>query len=222
VSDTKVWVGGYRTGHCIAGNHFGTKNLSPGGALLPSCNSGGTCKCRCHPEVQDEEMLAFIASTLGDEAVAALPTAPALNGPTVPITLPEAVPVLVMPADADVPTAPGLPPNHADDIPEQLESGRRARGSLDFEVKTACDKYLTVYGTGTNGLTPQVCAKMIDADSPPSSGAVDAVWRRWVSLGFAVMGSKPVHFAGYTAEGVEKGLHRMKYEAKRRKRKWRR
>jgi hypothetical protein len=214
----KVWENGYKTGHCLAGNHFGTRNLSPGGALLPACNSGPICRCRCHPEILDEEMRAFIASTLGPNAI--LPPDPTLEPTTVNIIQPKASVVARVVPGVDDPRLPGMPPDHPDDLPAMLDSGRRARGSLDYEVKTVCDRYLRTYGTGTNGLTPQTCARMIDAgtDRETSPGAVDAVWRRWVTLGFAVMGSKPVHFAGYTPEGVEKGLHKMQYEAKRRKR----
>lgn len=207
------------SGHCGNGNCEGTKNLSPGGALYQSCSGaygGGfgsgvvaVCQCRCHRELDD--IKAFIAEQLGEEAAAAIPQRTA-SLPASVVTPTAKATVSVQHAPSTVaPTDGGLPPDHPDDTPGTTESGRRVRGSLDYEVKRACDYWITTYGDAP--LTPKICAGLIDEDSPPSTGAIDAVWRRWVRIGFATMGSSPVHFAGYTEVGIEKGLHRMRFEA---------
>lgn len=108
--------------------------------------------------------------------------------------------------------APGeLPPSVVREFGD-TETGRRQRGQLDDEVKKATDMWVML--KATQPCTPQWVAEMIDAEDPPSTGAVNAVFVRWQEIGFAVIEKKPTRFTGYTPAGIEKGLHAMKAEHK--------
>jgi hypothetical protein len=204
----KVWINGYKSGHCIAGRHEGAKQLSMRGALLPACN-GAPCGCECHGVF--DQMAEFIKEQLGADVV--VPTAPAIAlSPRSNVPTPVAANVTVATDRSTAArTHPGLPPDHPGDEPQSTGNGRRARGSLDWEVKKVCDAWVS---TGTDvPLTPKMASALIDGGQT-STGAVDAVWRRWVQIGFAITASKPTRFIGYTEKGIEKGLHRIKFEKK--------
>lgn len=202
----KAWVNGYRTGHCLAGNHEGTKNLSALGTLYKACIGGG-CHCECH-QVFDQ-MAQFIKEQLGTDVAVPAETAVALSPvPNVPAPVSVNGTVATGPSTA-VRTDPRLPPDPPNDEPQMHENGRRARGSLDWEVKRVCDAWVS---TGTAiGLTPKQASALLDGGKT-STGAIDAVWRRWVQIGFATTESGPTRFIGYTEVGIEKGLHRIKFE----------
>jgi hypothetical protein len=98
-------------------------------------------------------------------------------------------------------------------------TGRAARGELEAWVKEQCDIWLV--DEPVDLCTPSFIAAEIGRTkgvSPPSVGAISAVFDRWVKLGFAVVGKKPTRFVGYTPEGIEHGLEKMKTDAKRSRR----
>lgn len=90
-------------------------------------------------------------------------------------------------------------------------TGRAARGELESWVRTFCDEYLVEkYG---DFCTPKFVAEHVgkaQGINPPSQGAVDAVFARWASIGFAVILKKPTRFVGYTPDGIKLGLEAMK------------
>lgn len=111
------------------------------------------------------------------------------------------------PADAEGESAP--------------EKSRRPRGWLETDVKSITDKFVTgeITLTPKEGetevfLTPHRVAKLVKEmdglDEAPSTGAVAAVFNRWVECGFIETHSKPFAFKDYTEAGREQGLTALK------------
>jgi hypothetical protein len=67
--------------------------------------------------------------------------------------------------------------------------------------------------------TPQWVSERILAEGvttkSPSTGAIDAVFKRWIEIGYANIGSKPTRFVSFTVAGIKDGLEVMKARAKR-------
>jgi hypothetical protein len=63
-------------------------------------------------------------------------------------------------------------------------------------------------------LTPHRIAGLVEKQFPkdgkPSSGAVSAVLARWEEIGFAIVGSSPVHFRRLTAKGKRDGFDALR------------
>ena len=79
-----------------------------------------------------------------------------------------------------------------DDIPDTVvreysttETGRAARGSLEQNVKIACDAWIKdgEPGEADTKYVSQWIYDNLGAPSLPSRGAIDAGWKRWVDLG---------------------------------------
>lgn len=97
-------------------------------------------------------------------------------------------------------------------------SGRRAKGQLEYQVLEACNKAVTNWPEEIE-ITPKRIAEYIanrEGIELPSTGAIDAVWNRWVKMLFAEKGSKPVRFLGFTNGTTQtiEDLERVKYKFK--------
>lgn len=206
-----------KTGHCLQGWCEGSKAVDWRGNPAPTCKMMLTCPCDCHT------MLDKMFAMTGHERL--------------PMDVSGYVPPhrdYWMPSDApDVPLDassddPGIPtPETLEDPLERIlatrterdfgptPTGRTAKGQLEGWVLAQCD--IWVIDKPGFPCTPKWISDHIADDegvSPPSVGAVDAVFKRWVKLGFAVIESKPTRFTGYTDEGSLVGLDVMKEKAK--------
>lgn len=212
MAETKIaWISGF----CGTKSHEGTKPKSYSGKPLKTCPfTSDDCACRCH---KDLDMMFEMA---GMERV------PQENPEYHPDPKIEEIRkcleeihneriLRVTTSDAPVrieSIAPGeLPPTAIKEFTE-TESGRKQRGQLEDEVKKATDMWVML--KATQPCTPVWVAEMIDAQNPPSTGAVNAVFERWRSIGFATVEKKPTRFTGYTPDGIQHGLHAMKARAK--------
>lgn len=89
---------------------------------------------------------------------------------------------------------------------------RRSRGLLESDIKRVCDAYVTgqYKVPGDKPLTPYraglALQEMDQLERAPSSGAVSAVFDRWVEIGFMEAGRKPYCFKDYTEAGRSDGL----------------
>ena len=96
---------------------------------------------------------------------------------------------------------------------------RRSRGSLESDVKSICDKFVTgeVKLGDNENLTPHRISRLIkdheSLDAPPSVGAVAAVLNRWEKIGFAEVEYKPFRFIDYSEAGRTDGLTALKAAA---------
>lgn len=232
----------YKTGHCHGGLHEGTKPRSASGTPMKTCQgfvANATlekdakgkltgrridmkCGCDCHamldkmfemagmervmqenPEWHEPPELAKMRACLEDirrdSADRALQSA-RKDVVVVQSQMPDILPPDVVGTFSETPT------------------GRKARGQLEDEVKKITDMWTAMNAGDLRPCTTVWIAEMINADRPPSTGAITAVLERWAAYGFATMAKKPTRFTGYTPEGIRDGLHLMKSNYKIRKR----
>lgn len=216
--DREFHVTALVTGYCSNGWHEGSKAVDWRGNPAPSCEFYLTCPCKCHTDLDK------LFAMTGKERI--LVTVTAYHPPERTFWLPsdDPVPVLSSPRDATPPVlvespAPDRVPATIARTFDPTPSGRAARGELEAWVKQHCDIWL-IDEPGTP-CTPTYLGEEIARDmgiTPPSVGAISAVFDRWVKLGFAVCEKKPTRFVRYTEEGVRIGLDAMKAQAKRAKR----
>lgn len=212
----------YKTGFCAGGACEGSAKKAPSGRPMPTCKWWKRCPCECHKifdmmfaasgmerQLQDnsgykvdhslfrmptpEERLAMIASSVG-------------TGPTTPIVIES--------------PAPDLVPATIRRVFTPTATGRAARGELASWVKHECDVWLVeelIYKC-TPPYLAEAIAKTQGFAKPPSVGAVDAVLKRWVEIGFAVVEKKPTRFIKYTDDGIRLGLEGCIERAKRTRR----
>lgn len=225
----QVWVEGrrvsekvspYTTGFCSAGMCEGTKPVSPSGRGLKTCEYITTCYCTCHGLLD----MMFEASGMErtpqqnplyvpDRLTAWMPTAEERIALANERKAPERQIIIQPSVLPDV-----LPPR---EIMQRSEtpSGRRVRGGLEDEVRKITDMWTAIASAGKiDNCTPAWIADMIDAEYPPSTGAITAVLERWIIVGFATVEKKPTRFTGYTTAGISKGLQVLKVEFKNKKR----
>lgn len=104
--------------------------------------------------------------------------------------------------------------------PATTQSGapKRERGGLELDVKSVTDAYVAgEIDLEGKPLTPHRIAALIgsrDEVSPPSTGAVSNIVRRWGEIGFALVNDSPLAFKKYTAKGEKDGLDAVKAKAK--------
>lgn len=210
------------TGYCGTGAHEGTKPKSLAGKPRKTCTSVDICKCECHADISkmyemtgkervvkpnpdyEPYVIDFWMPMVGDQESpldAAVLSAGTLTAPRMeraPTTATAPVRGIAEGARAYAATA----------------SGRRAKGLLEDEVRHVCNLYMK--GEVEGPMTPQQVARLIDEAEPPSVGAISAVFKRWVDVGFAETDVKPARFVCYTVAGMKYGLEKLKADAKRR------
>jgi len=209
----------YKTGFCANGDCEGSARKTAAGKARPSCKWWKRCPCSCH-QMYD---LMFRTAEMERQVVDNSGYAPDTGEFQMP-TLEERIAMIAssMPA---APSAPRIIESPAPDIvPATVTraftptpSGRAARGELALWVKTECD----IWAVDQPGYkcTPVYVAEAIAKTQgfvrPPSVGAVDAVFKRWERIGFAIIERKPTRFSSYTPDGIRLGLEGCIERAKR-------
>lgn len=206
-----------RTGWCLNGFCEGTKALTTTGKPAPTCKSIYNCPCKCHDdlaklfkltgEVRRVVDVSAYTPDFGDYVMPELGpiTVPSNNGDT---SGPE---IIESPVPGYVPTRIAKPF-------APTPTGRAARGELESWVEEFCNIWLVE--KDVEYCTPTYLAEEIGRSkgiTPPSVGAIDAVFKRWVDLGFAKTEKKPTRFVEYTDEGLQFGLVGLKEKARRNK-----
>lgn len=205
----------YITGMCAVGACENTKKLSPGGALYKSCQgefnfrSGKvTCTHDCHDQFrQIRELMASLNKEM--EGIATIPS-PVTEGNPASHTSTDS-PISFVSDPLRPPAAPVVPADarrtrivdtsHAF---KQTTSGRAAPGQLEERVRVNIATSVVEAGSETIallGITPAVVAKQIDANNPPSQGAIHAIFMRWQAAGYIEVGKKPFRFIKFTQAG---------------------
>lgn len=202
----------FPTGFCDSGWHEGDK------VNKPTCKFYMHCPCKCHQD------LWFMFSLSDMERVAAVDNS--IWKAHIDFVMPskeERIRERIRSSlqDTDGPTlvkspAPGIVPDALAVAYAPTPSGRAARGELEQWVREVTDSYSV--DPGVDIASPQwiaeCIAKVHGLGRPPSSGAVDAVLKRWVRIGFAEIEFKPTRFTRYTEAGVKFGLEFMKMKAR--------
>lgn len=211
----------YKTGFCSNGNCEGSARKSKSGASMPTCKWWKVCPCNCHKTFDmmfsASEMPRILVDNSGyvaDHSAYSMPTPEERAAYAVSFTSDHAdVPIVIKSP------APDVTPTTIAHVFGPTVTGRAARGELEAWVKEQCDIWLI--DNETVPCTPPYLAREIAKHQgfvrEPSVGAVDAVLKRWVTLGFAVMEIKPTRFVCYTDEGIRLGLEGLKDKFKRTK-----
>lgn len=210
------------SGFCANGRCEGKRVLGPvSGQPQPTCKSWMLCPCMCH--LMTDEMFALsgevrrLVDNSGytpDDGGFYMPSAEervrmhALSSPVV-VTRPV---IVESPAPDLVPSSITRPYN-------STPTGRNARGELESYVREVCDAWLIDKDFYKGApCTPKFISAEIAHNkgiSPPSTGAIDAVLKRWQKVGFATLDVKPSRFMSYTEAGIKYGLEELKARLKR-------
>lgn len=209
-----------KTGYCYDGLHEGTKPKSYSGKPMKTCEFWLTCPCDCH------EMITRMFEESGMERI--LLDNPEYKPVKSPFWMPNPLdkPLDLRPSNGSgpqtrtviEPAIPGATPARIAASYAPTPSGRSARGELESRVQEACDDWVAL--NPEDKCTPEYVSEYIAEaydTTPPSVGAVHSVFMRWQALGFAFVEKKPVRFLGYTPDGVQYGLERLKIKTKREK-----
>ena len=208
----------YKTGFCGIGLCEGTKPKSFTGKPMKTCPMYLTCPCSCHKQLHMLYKLSEMPRQLVEN--------PEWQPEPRTFWMPSDDPSwdIAHSSSPSESTAPVIIESPAPDrVPATVArsfgttaTGRAARGQLEYWVKEMCDVWLIE--TYESPCTPAWISSEIarkEAIDPPSVGAINAVFERWVKLGFALVEKKPTRFIKYTDEGLQLGLDAMKARSKR-------
>lgn len=209
----KIHVNPFVTGFCDSGWHEGYK------INKPTCRFWMVCPCDCHT------MLCRMAAMTQTERVLVDESTWVSGNTFVQVSLTESIQASVT-ARSDLTLVksemPGLVPDTFRREFAPTVSGRAQRGQLENWVQTATQEWLASRMSGEDmpPCTPQWLSEFIRSleqlDKPPSTGAIDSVFRRWSEMGYANIGSRPTRFVSFTVAGIRDGLEVMRARAKRR------
>ena len=198
----------FRSGWCQSGFCEGTK---PDG--IKTCDDFEKCPCECHLKIDKLFEAAGEPRILienpnhhpfSKKRTYWMPGDPEPNGDSI-LGLPE--PVESTENDAQPSLIPRDQPRA-----ERTATGRKQKGGLEVEVLHVCSEF--VHGVYEwEHCTPRLVAEAIgtqNAEEPPSTGAVQAVWNRWEKLEFAVQAKKPARFVRFTSDHSIYDLERRK------------
>lgn len=208
----------YVTGFCSTGCHEGLKPKSPSGKPLKVCTFWMECGCKCHKEIS--EMYDMVGE----------PREPHQNSDYMAPSNTYYMPVFgvdygmdTSPLDAVVIELPATLERPASNEPGHrifapTPSGYAARGQLEDQVLEVVTEWLI---DASELCTPSFISweiARVHKTKEPSTGAISAVFDRWVKYGYAVIGTKPLRFVGLTDEGQARGVEYLKARYKREKR----
>lgn len=204
----------YVTGFCGIGSHENAPLISPSGKPLRACPVGGRleatdgrgervlgeiiCVCACHDMSRQMEELSgtkfpIFSSRRASPALSRLgllsPGANGTDGATAAGSVNVERPTVVVPSGARFAVTP---------------TGRAARGQLEELVRHYVCQQVKAAGEdmiAMLGLTTQFLSLLIDKDSPPSTGAIHAVLKRWEGANYIDLAESPVRFVRFTERG---------------------
>lgn len=192
------------TGFCNSGWHEGQK------IDKPTCRFWLLCPCDCHTQLSRMAFLTDTVRMLVDNS-----TYVPDRGGFVMVTRAElAVQTAVSRVESarvEPSAAPGLVPDSILRDFAATETGRAAKGQLESWVREVTDAWAL---DPSENCTPQLVSRAIarqqGLEKPPSVGAIDAVFKRWSAIDFAVIGTRPTRFVRYTVAGIQYGLEGLK------------
>lgn len=207
----------FKTGFCENGDHEGTKKKSPSGKSRRTCRDWKVCPCDCHTTFDRMFLISEMPRTLQDfsgykvdHSEFWLPTLEDRVAFNMLSKSPTREPPIVL--ESPLPT---VVPATMTRIYAATSSGRSAPGELEAWVLKQCSIWLVeqeLFPCTPIYLSIEV--GRAEGIKPPSVGAINAIFARWVNLGFAVVQKKPVRFEGFTPNGVALGLEGCKEKAK--------
>ncbi len=201
----------FKSGYCAIGWCEGTNSVDAKGTPVKTCPHWMKCNCDCHEKL--DKMFAMTDTPRIEIEN------PKYSTPKSQYWMPDRSMSGLTVEDEngeEVQRATTLLETRVSKHFNDTETGKRARGKLEYEVLDVCRNFAKGL-LEVEVLTPTTIAMEIDEVEPPSVGAIGAVFDRWVKLGFAVCEKSPVRFTSFTADGLQYGLETLKSRAKRNK-----
>jgi len=223
----------YESQHCVLGAHQGTSIRADNGVIRPACR--GTyvyryttvvCTCFCHryfiDDDEDDTALDGVSIRTDDGATAGtVATAPASAPSIAAIPAPRVDArralyerLLKSPLLADQPRAMAerFILNKEFDVldMEPIFGVRRQRGELEENVELLCMLWLDGHLSVWPMLDTQTLAVLIDAQDPPSLGAVHAVLTRWSNMLWCETADRPFRFVKFSQRVADLGISEIK------------
>lgn len=207
-----------KTGFCAIGACEGERKLGATGAVLKPCADWRHCPCECHKKIDSLFSMMGMRREYKDMSGYVPPEntfkMPSLEERAAWMAAQKAGVQDVKEIIRESPLPDVIPATIVREF-NPTPTGRAARGELEAWVREICDEFLVEkYG---EFCTPALVAEMVGKAkgiNPPSSGAVDAVFKRWEAIGFAEIARKPTRFIAYTADGAKHGLEALKLRAR--------
>lgn len=208
----------FASGFCQMGKHEGNKPRNLDGTPARTCKLFMSCGCKCHEQIDQMFKMAGMDRIFIE------------NPEWKPNFIPFNPDDYVSSKDSfssggvDGPDDMERPPAGRVDTPartlteRRTDTGRAARGGLEAQVFQQVRKLVDAGFGGDNLITPKILADMIREEykiPTPSTGAINAVFERWNTLGFATTAKKPVRFVSFTGKGTWVELIQMKGRIKR-------
>ena len=200
------------TGFCNVGFHEGTKPVAPSGNGNKVCTFFMTCSCKCHVELDEFFKMAGRERVGVQNPKYVIDIKPFNIEDYLPVRE-ETVhsrPVNPMTATAlegTTPTPPEAP--HAPLTARRTDTGRAGRGTLEAQVWEQCCVFAAAGIPATPRMLSELIAKKYSIPLP-STGAIGAVFDRWVKYEFAEVERKPLRFVGWTGDGEWETLEKAK------------
>lgn len=190
----------YLTGFCNMGQCEGTKPRGHNDTPLPTCTFWQDCKCECHEQITKMYEMAGMERRPAERNPEYVP-------PKRTYWIPSDDPDYAMPTGAPEIDAGGVA--LAEKVVKVTETGRTQRGGLESWVQRECLAWL-VDRDPEYGLTVRILSDeigRIEGITPPSQGAIAAVFDRWIKYDYAVISTdRPRRFLGLTEQGQTHGL----------------
>lgn len=220
----------YITGFCGNGAHEGAIKFTHNGARLRSCSGDYTiqgklyrCRCDCHDAFrQIAEITGLTTQSTGSFDLIGQMFSPSSFIDVDPLggiptqregePLADTTEAKASPSDPPTPPVPFIPAQPSGfrmfspvSVPEfkPTKTGQRARGQLEAQVaKVTLQWFKNQDSSSPRPMKPDECAMLVNPSSPPSSGAVYAIFKRWETQAYCKLGSKPFRMTELTEQGL--------------------
>lgn len=235
----------YKSGFCGNGWHEGTSPKTSSGVALKVCTID-ICKCECHEKFNklfadtdtareyfqnpqyEPPVHAFIMQDLRPQFVTVeadsndIHDAGSNDEHEIRSGSPEEI-LRTAGGNKSVILAsrlPGFIPGASVREFSPTETGRAARGQMEYWVKQVTDQWILDAEREILCTSSYVAEQIVQRNRVPTPprGSIDSVFYRWRKINFCVLGEKPVRFIRYTQLGIEIGLDGCVVEYKRAKR----
>lgn len=200
----------------------GKKPKAPlSGKPMRTCHMWTTCPCSCHDEMSEmfamAEMPRILVENPEYKAPVSefwMPTTEEIIANRLLSSAPRAASADTV--ESDVVTSPDPVAATAARTFAPTESGRAARGELEQRIDAVVRDWEEAGSPGicTPAYISQQITKRYETPKPTSVGAIDAVFKRWVDIGYAVVEKKPTRLTSLTEEGRKRGYLVLRAEVK--------
>lgn len=210
----------YRTGFCALGQCEGLNPTNYRGQSLPTCKcTSAECACKCH-KMYDEmyQIKIEMGKASADEPREIINNSRYVSAPS-PYVLPDAYSLM---AAREERRAAHKRPDDPDAVVigrhvfAPTPTGMRAPKQLEFQVLDVLLKWVDPTFEFVPPDPKLIAFKIGEKEgSEPSTGAIHAIFVRWVAIDFGKFQNRPARFLGFVGEGTPEELDQKKKQNQR-------